>query len=176
MLNYIHSERKVLEFSNRVSTVIRRYVELLKLAAFMVDSFIIFFHILLVPFFVIVVACFVCFCLILWIMYFYCYVYVFLLLCIFIVMYILFWGFRFIVLISVLFVCKCVLYYCHRVSTQLQLTKYISFTRNMPSRNSQPFDVITQIDCKKFHPKCSRNIYKLLVEINLHIWVEYDCA
>ena len=43
-------------------------------------------------------------------------------LCILIVMYVPFWVLCFIVLFYVLFVCKCVLYYCHRVTTQSQLT------------------------------------------------------
>jgi len=84
------------------------------------------------------VVCFVCFCLILYIMYSYCYimcsdfclciliviysyfyVYIFLLLCMFCVI-------CFIVLFYVLFVCKCVLYYCHRDVNPIAVNKYIS--------------------------------------------------
>jgi hypothetical protein len=52
------------------------------------------------------------------------YVFLLLCLCILIIMYILFCVFCVIVLFCVLFVCKCVLYYCCRVLTQLKLTKY----------------------------------------------------
>ena len=86
----------------------------------MAFSFITFFHVLLVPFFIIVYVYGSKFCMLLF--NFVNYVLLLLFLYILIVMYVLFCIFCFIVLFCVLFVCKCVLYYCHRVSTQLQLT------------------------------------------------------
>jgi len=138
----------------------------------MAFSFITFFHVLLVPFFVIVYTsvCSVCFCLIF-------VSYVFLLLRMLCSVYSVFivptgtlrlpwlWFFsafssvvrqmpgynsqrrgtartllnEFIVSFCVLFVCKCVLYYCHRVSTQLQLTNIsyhiISYLKGLRNRN-----------------------------------------
>jgi hypothetical protein len=107
--------------SNRVSNIIRRYIDYMKFAAYMAVSFITFFHILLIPFFMFCMLLFyfldyvflLCLCIItiiVMLIYSYCYVCSFL--CI-----------PFSLCCSVYcFVCKFVLNYCHRVSNQLQLT------------------------------------------------------
>jgi hypothetical protein len=85
--------------------------------AFMAVSFITIFYIRFFPFCITVymVVCVLLFN-------FVNYVLLLLCLCIVIVIYIPFKVLCFIVLFCVLFVCKCVLYCCHRVSTQLQST------------------------------------------------------
>ena len=117
--------------SNRVSAITRRYIDHMKFDVYMASSFIAFFHILLVLFYIAVyMAVCVCVCVCVCRTLLFSFVnYVSLLLClsILIVTYVPFCVFCFIVLFYVLFVCKCVLYYCHRVSTQLQLTNITTY-------------------------------------------------
>jgi len=70
---------------------------------------------------------------------FYCYVYVFLLLCLctLTVMYVPFCIFFFIVSSCVLFECKCVLYCCHRVATQLQFSDIYIYIYIYPSNKNK---------------------------------------
>jgi len=102
--------------SKRLSFFIWRYIDHVKFAAYMGFSFITFFHVLFGSIFLIIVYLF---CMLLFrfyklsiviVMFIYSYCYV------------LFCVLCFIVLFCVLSLCKCVLYCCHRVWTQLQLT------------------------------------------------------
>ena len=115
--------------SNKVSAIIRRYIDHMKFAALYGRSFITFFHVLFVPFFISVYGCMFCMLLFNLVNY----AFLLLCLCILIVMYVPFCVFCFIVFFYVLFVCKCVLYYCHRVSTQLQLTYTYTYIHSLVS-------------------------------------------
>jgi hypothetical protein len=111
--------KKIEGISNRVSNIIRRYIDHMKF--WCLRGFVIY-HILSYSFGSIFYHC-IKYCLFSMLLFnFVNYVILLLRLCVLIVMYVLFCIFCSIVLFCVLFVCKCVLYYCHRVSTQLQLT------------------------------------------------------
>ena len=109
------------DLRNRASIIIRRYIRVdhVKFAAYMAVSFITFFSYsfgsIFYPFIYVSMFC-------MFLFNFVIVVFLLLCLCILTVMHVLFCVFCFSVSFCVLFVCKCVLYCCHRVSTQLQLT------------------------------------------------------
>ena len=104
----------------------RRYIDHVQFATYMAFSVITFLHVLWVPIlYHCIYGCMFCMLLFNFVNYIFLllwYVFLLLCLCILIVRYVQFWVFCLIVLFCVLFVCKCVLYYCYWVSTQLQLT------------------------------------------------------
>ena len=117
-------------FNNRMSTIIRRYIYIYMYRYISHEVCCLYgcfvYHILSYSFGSILYHCIngCMFCMLLF--NFVNYVFLLLCLCNLIVMYVLFCVFCFTVLFCVLFVCTCVLCYCHRMSTQFQLTKYIN--------------------------------------------------
>jgi hypothetical protein len=110
--------------SNRVSKINRRCIDHIMFADYMAFSFITFFNILLVTF----LYSFIYGCMFFMLLFnFVNYVFLLLCLCVLIhvVMHVNLCVFCFIVLFCVLFLCKCVRYYCHRVSNPIAVNKYM---------------------------------------------------
>jgi hypothetical protein len=61
-------------------------------------------------------------------------------------------GNCFIVLLYVLFVCKCVLYYCYRGPTKLQLTHIISYQRERTVLIRHTFYIISKLLFQRLYP------------------------
>ena len=72
-----------------------------------------------------------------------------------------------IVLFCVLFVCKCVLYHCHRLATQLQLTN-ISISITDPRQHSLPVAVFGAVKTEYWKTETTC-VYSQLVTVQLQV-------
>jgi hypothetical protein len=146
--------------SNRVSNIIRRYIDHMKFCCLYGFFFCLSHSFIFLCFHFVSLYIWSMFCMLLF--HFLNYAPVLLRLCILIFMYVLFCVFCFIVLFCVLFVCKCVPYYCHRVSTQLQFT-------NISISTKQDIWISTRIHEHNIWSKNSRIPYEYNFTISFSI-------